>query len=184
MIYADIDYEVKKMLWNGDRACDIARQLEMPVAAVYNIKAGRRGYYVEWPDGSTGEMPLERAVAISKLAKGKGRHAALQKTYDMVVEGSKHIPESSAEVNLADESPYTQYEERMDAVLEHYRKGRAVKNGVVQYDEEILPLIKKKNALIDLRDEWESGDDGYPTEAEFAYVCQALEATVKRLLGN
>ena len=152
----ETDSLIKAMLWRGEKPSSIGTALGIPIYIVYNVKAGRRGHYVEWPNGAIGAMPMVQAATVSKAQGGVGRSVAQQEGYKMISEAaaiSERMTADNANPPAIPEIVYAptidprfdEYIEMMRAKLEIYRSNWALKHG---YHEEMEELLKSRSNLL------------------------------------
>ena len=190
MLPTEIDSSVKVMLWEGKKAVDVAKLLGIPVNTVYNIKAGRRGYYVLWPNGQEGSMPMQREAVISRKQNGRGRHKELQSTYQLVEQAEQFGQEQGMgpatqgttgapnvvvrdDVEEIVDPRFDSYEQMMSVALDEYRSKWAFANG---YHQEILPVLS-------MRAKYMSGEIKLSLD-EVKKLSDQLCRCVARLLGG
>lgn len=172
----EMDFVIKQMLWEGKPAAHIAKVLGLQVNSVYNVKAGRRGYYVEWPDGSVGAMADERAGAISRRDKGRGRSKELQEKYKMQLDMEiiNSGSDSGAVIAPSSDEPHQELLERMEIAIDPCRKIAA--NG--KYPEEFQSLLNERRELLD------TIDAGVEVSEKFVGgLTVKIEAAAKELLA-
>lgn len=175
----ELDFVIKQMLWEGKPAAHIAKVLGLQVNSVYNVKAGRRGYYVEWPDGSVGSMADERAGAISRRDKGRGRSKELQQKYELQLglEVGNSGGGSSAVIAPSSNVAHQELLERMEIAIDPCR---ILLSGKFKgsYPEEFQLLLNERNELKDLLDKGEKVGEKYVKG-----LTVKIEAAAKELLS-
>lgn len=172
MLPDQLDKIIKEMLWDGTAAVTVARFINISPNIVYNVKSGRRGFAVPWPDGSTGAMPLSREAIVSKQQKGRGRYKELQQAYNLVEQVNTDAIPTVIITELS--AAYDEYTERMAHCLREYRSRHALANG---YHEEIKPLLDERARLL------ESLDGAHPESVDkFKKLSEELDTMVTNLL--
>ena len=94
--------EIKKLLWEGELSqSEIATRFALSQPTVSRIYRGKDWQSIEWPDGSTGAIPLDRHIQLKRDRK-KGptsqppEHESIQRI-------AKKVADSVGE-NLADDN--------------------------------------------------------------------------------
>ena len=78
------ELDIKERLWNGEVITDIAQLFNVPRSTVASIKRGDRAYYVLWPSGERGSMPIKRAAIICEASGGRGYNKDMQQKLGLV----------------------------------------------------------------------------------------------------